>query len=142
VSTKLNRSHVITGEEAIILPCLGRTERDMQNGKPQFVTVEDSMSVVHRSQGTHEPASAHLRSEPAIVCQLAAATFGAQQLVDWHSLSTNYDLIREEIQAVIPDFENFNKRVRQPEGFLLPNGPRDGANFTTPSGKAHFMVDQ
>ena len=141
VSTKLNRSHVITGDEAIILPCLGRSERDVRNGKPQFVTVEDSMSVVHRSQGAHEPASDQLRSEPAIVCELAAATLGAKKGVDWLSLSTNYDRIREEIQAVIPGFEDFNKRVRQPEGFLLPNGPREGANFTTPSGKAHFMVD-
>lgn len=142
VSTKLNRSHVITGEEAIILPCLGRSERDVQNGKVQFVTVEDSMSVVHRSQGAHEPASTHLRSEPAIVCQLAAATLGNKHNVDWPALAKNYDLVREEVQAVIPGFEDFNRRVRQPEGFVLPNGPRDGANFTTESGKAHFMVDQ
>ena len=142
VSTKLNRSHVITGEEAIILPCLGRTERDLHNGKPRFVTVEDSMSVVHRSQGAHEPASPELHSEPAIVCELAAATLGTQSGVDWHALSADYDLIREEIQAVIPGFEDFNRRVRKPEGFMLPNGPRQGANFTTPSGKAHFMVDE
>ncbi|MFZ1659479.1 MAG: FdhF/YdeP family oxidoreductase [Flavobacteriales bacterium] len=141
VSTKLNRSHVITGMEAIILPCLGRSERDLQNGKPQFVTVEDSMSVVHRSQGAHEPASGDLRSEPAIVCELAAATLGNTHKVDWPAMAKSDDLIREEVQAVIPGFDNFNKRVRQPEGFVLPNGPRDGANFTTPSGKAHFMVD-
>lgn len=141
VSTKLNRSHVITGEEAIILPCFGRSERDVQNGKPQFVTVEDSMSVVHRSQGAHEPASEHLRSEPAIVCELAEATFGSKFGVDWRGMVKNYDLIREEVQAVIPGFDDYNRRVRQPEGFVLPNGPRDGANFTTESGKAHFMVD-
>lgn len=141
VSTKLNRSHVITGEEAIILPCLGRTERDVRNGKPQFVTVEDSMSVVHRSQGKHEPASEHLRSEPAIICELAATTLGARTSIAWAALANDYDLIREEVQAVIPGFADFNKRVRRPEGFLLPNGPRDGANFTTPSGKAVFMVD-
>ncbi len=141
VSTKLNRSHVVSGEEAIILPCLGRTERDLHNGRPRFVTVEDSMSVVHRSQGAHEPASAELRSEPDIICQLAMATLGPNNGVDWQRLSGEYDLVREEIQAVIPGFEDFNRRVRKPEGFLLPNGARQGANFTTPSGKAHFMVD-
>src|SRR5690606_17749484 len=77
-----------------------------------------------------------------IVCELAAATLGTQSGVDWHALSADYDLIREEIQAVIPGFEDFNRRVRKPEGFMLPNGPRQGANFTTPSGKAHFMVDE
>jgi molybdopterin-dependent oxidoreductase alpha subunit len=142
VSTKLNRSHVITGEEAIILPCLGRSERDLQNGKAQFVTVEDSMSVVHRSQGAHKPASGQLRSEPAIICGLAAATLGGRGNVNWHALAADHDLVREEIQAVIPGFSDFNKRVRRPEGFVLPNGPRDGAHFTTDNAKAHFMVDQ
>jgi molybdopterin-dependent oxidoreductase alpha subunit len=142
VSTKLNRSHVITGEEAIILPCLGRSERDVRNGKAQFVTVEDSMSVVHRSQGAHAPASGQLRSEPAIICELAAATLGNKYPVDWHAMSDNYDLVREEVQVVIPGFDDFNRRVRKPEGFVLPNGPRDGAHFTTDNAKAHFMVDQ
>jgi molybdopterin-dependent oxidoreductase alpha subunit len=140
VSTKLNRSHVVSGEEAIILPCLGRSERDLHQGKPMFVTVEDSMSVVHRSQGAHEPASPQLRSEPTIVCELAAATLKPGKL-DWQKLAHDYDAVREEIQAVIPGFDDFNRRVRQPDGFLLPNGPRDGAQFTTPSGKAHFLVD-
>ncbi|MEO8732978.1 MAG: molybdopterin dinucleotide binding domain-containing protein, partial [Flavobacteriales bacterium] len=141
VSTKLNRSHVITGEEAIILPCLGRSERDVQNGKVQFVTVEDSMSVVHRSQGVHEPASHQLHSEPAIICELAAATLGNTNKVDWQAMAKDYDLIREEVQVVIPGFDDFNRRVRKPEGFVLPNGPRDGAHFTTDDAKAHFMVD-
>jgi molybdopterin-dependent oxidoreductase alpha subunit len=141
VSTKLNRSHVVSGEEAIILPCLGRTERDLHGGKPMFVTVEDSMSVVHRSQGAHEPASPELRSEPTILCELAAATLGNRSTVDWAKLAHDYDAIREEVQAVIPGFEDFNRRVRKPDGFLLPNGARQGANFTTPTGKAHFMVD-
>jgi molybdopterin-dependent oxidoreductase alpha subunit len=144
ISTKLNRSHVITGAEAIILPCLGRTERDIPydrpDGRPRFVTVEDSMSVVHRSQGMHEPASPHLRSEPEIVAGIAHATLGNAHSVDWIGLARDYDLIREEIQAVIPGFDDFNKRVRKPEGFVLPNGPRDGATFTTPSGKGHFSV--
>jgi molybdopterin-dependent oxidoreductase alpha subunit len=150
VSTKLNRSHVITGEEAIILPCLGRSELDLafaldgtavKNGKPQFVTVEDSMSVVHRSQGAHTPASEALRSEPWIVCAVAAATLGDGVPVQWSALAQNNDLIREEIQAVIPGFEDFNKRVRAPDGFVLPNGARDGARFTTPDGRAKFSVD-
>lgn len=147
VSTKLNRSHVITGEEAIILPCLGRSERDLTSAaagtapRPQFVTVEDSMSVVHRSQGAHEPASPHLRSEPAIICGLAAAVLGPRSTVDWHALAQDHDRVRDEIAAVIPGFADFNRRVRTPDGFVLPNGPRDGARFTTPSGKARFSVD-
>ncbi|HEX2616698.1 MAG TPA: molybdopterin dinucleotide binding domain-containing protein, partial [Flavobacteriales bacterium] len=150
ISTKLNRSHVITGEEAIILPCLGRSERDNAPpydavkgglGKPQFVTVEDSMSVVHRSQGSHEPASPHLRSEPAIVCGLAASTLGTEHGIDWLGFPHEYDRIRDEIAAVIPGFADFNKRVRKPDGFVLPNGPRDGARFTTPSGRGRFSVD-
>ncbi|MDQ3101635.1 MAG: FdhF/YdeP family oxidoreductase, partial [Bacteroidota bacterium] len=140
VSTKLNRSHVITGEEAIILPCLGRSERDMQNGKPQFVTVENSMSVVSRSQGSHEPAAPHLKSEVAIVCGLAAETLKDRSQLPWLEFVKNYDLIRDEIEAVIPGFERFNERVRKPDGFYLPNGPREG-DFTTPSGKAQFRVD-
>jgi molybdopterin-dependent oxidoreductase alpha subunit len=140
VSTKLNRSHVITGEEAIILPCLGRSERDIQNGKPQFVTVENSMGVVSRSQGTHEPAAPHLKSEVAIVCGLAAATLKNGPQLPWLDYVKNYDLIRDEIEAVIPGFERYNERVRKPDGFYLPNGPREG-RFTTASGKAQFRVD-
>ncbi len=140
VSTKLNRSHVITGEEAIILPCLGRSERDLQKGKLQFVTVENSMGVVHRSQGTHEPAAPHLKSEVAIVCGLAAETLKGRSEFPWLEMVNNYDLIRDEIEAVIPGFERYNERVRKPDGFYLPNGPREG-RFTTPSGKAQFRVD-
>jgi molybdopterin-dependent oxidoreductase alpha subunit len=140
ISTKLNRSHVITGEEALILPCLGRSERDVQHGRPQFVSVENSMSVVHRSQGTHTPASEMLRSEPAIVAGLAQATLGAATTVPWLTLVQSYDRIREEIQAVVPGFEDFNRRVRNPNGFLLPNGPREGT-FTTATRKAQFSID-
>ncbi len=144
ISTKLNRSHIITGAEAIILPCLGRSERDIAHdlpqGRPRFVTVEDSMSVVHRSQGAHEPASPHLRSEPEIVAGIAHATLGHKHGMDWHALGQDYDRIREEIQAVIPGFDDFNRRVRRPDGFVLPNGPRDNATFTTDSGKGHFSV--
>ncbi|MEZ4756389.1 MAG: FdhF/YdeP family oxidoreductase [Flavobacteriales bacterium] len=150
ISTKLSRSHIITGEEAIILPCLGRSERDLPHrldgtpvpgGRPLFVTVEDSMSVVHRSQGSHEPASPHLRSEPWIVCGIATATLGDGVPVAWSELAYGYDRIRDEIASVIPGFHDFNQRVRKPDGFVLPNGARDGARFTTPTGRARFSID-
>ncbi|HPF90348.1 MAG TPA: FdhF/YdeP family oxidoreductase [Flavobacteriales bacterium] len=144
ISTKLSRSHLITGAEALILPCYGRSERDIAfdtpGGKPRFVTVEDSMSVVHRSQGAHEPASPHLRSEPEIIAGIAQATLGERPNLRWREWARDYDLIRDEVEAVIPGFTDFNKRVRKPDGFVLPNGPRDGAAFSTPSGKGHFSV--
>ena len=139
VSTKLNRSHLITGKQALILPCLGRTESDVQNGQPQFVTVENSMGLVHKSAGTLDPASEQLLSEPAIVCNLAMATLGDRSSLDWEAMMRNYDSIRDAIAATIPGFESYNSRVRQPNGFYLPNGPREG-NFPTPSGKAQFTV--
>ena len=120
ISTKLNRSHLVTGKEAIILPCLGRTERDVQKSGRQFVTVENSMRVVHRSRGRLEPASEHLRSEPAIVAGLARAVLGKESKVPWESFTNNYDRIRDRIARVIPDFKNFNKRVRSANGFSLP----------------------
>lgn len=150
ISTKLSRSHVITGEEAIILPCLGRSERDLPYtlesvevaaGKPQFVTVEDSMSVVHRSQGSRPPAAPQLRSESWIVCGIADATLPAHPSLRWKQWASDNDAVRNEIEAVIPGFQDFNKRVRTPDGFVLPNGARDGARFTTGSGLAKFSVD-
>ena len=129
ISTKLNRSHLITGEEAILLPCLGRTEEDGN----QFVTVEDSMSVVHRSQGKQTPAGSELRSEIAIVCDLASKLLDT----DWSQYKRNYDQIRSEIEAVVPGFSDFNRRVRHPSGFSLPILPRQGI-FPTVDGKAHF----
>jgi molybdopterin-dependent oxidoreductase alpha subunit len=139
VSTKLNRAHLVHGRRALILPCLGRTERDVRASGPQFVTVENSMGIVHTSRGAVEPASEHLRSEPDIVASLARATLGARGTVDWAGLVEDYDRIRERISRTIPGFEDFNARVRAPGGFSLPNGPREG-RFTTPSGKAHFTV--
>ncbi|MEI6273297.1 MAG: molybdopterin dinucleotide binding domain-containing protein, partial [Phycisphaerae bacterium] len=136
VSTKLNRSHLITGAQALILPCLGRTELDVQATGPQFVCVENSMGVVHSSRGNLEPASEHLMSEPAIVAALANATLG----VDWSSLVGNYDLIRNHIANVIPGFENLNQKVRQSGGFELPHEVRDSNNFGTPSKRAIFTV--
>jgi molybdopterin-dependent oxidoreductase alpha subunit len=139
VSTKLNRAHLVTGRAGIILPCLGRTEADVQQGAPQFVTVENSMGVVHRSQGTLAPASDDLLSEVRIVARLAAATLGHTSTVDWQGLADDYDRIRDAIEAVIPGFTDYNARVRTPNGFLLPNGPRE-RSFATASGKAHFTV--
>ncbi len=139
VSTKLNRSHLTTGAQALILPCLGRTERDIQGGVPQVVTVEDSMGVVHRSQGRLQPASAHLLSEPAIVARLAHTTLGDKSSVPWLALAKDYDAIRERISRVVPDFEDFNRRIRSPFGFVLPNAARD-RRFVTKSGKAELTL--
>ena len=141
VSTKLNRSHAVTGEAALILPCLGRTERDEQSAGAQFVTVEDSMSMVHASRGRLAPASAHLRSEVAIVAGLAGELFGAEDDIDWASMAGSYDLIRDHVARVIPGFGDFNARVRQPDGFQLPHGPRDSRTFPTATGKANFSVN-
>jgi molybdopterin-dependent oxidoreductase alpha subunit len=141
VSTKLNRSHAVTGDAALILPCLGRTERDEQAAGEQFVSVEDSMSMVHKSRGRLSPASAHLRSEVAVVAGLGRALFGDGDQVDWAGLAGNYDLIRDHIERVIPGFADFNRRVRQPDGFQLPHGPRDSRTFPTATGKANFTVN-
>ena len=138
VSTKLNRSHLITGKRALILPCLGRSEKDVQAEGPQFVTVEDSMSVVSSSRGSLKPASEHLLSEPAIVARLARATLGERSTVDWEGLVANYDRIRDHIAKVIPGFHDYNRRIRE-GSFYLPNSARE-LKFETPSGKAHFTV--
>ena len=140
VSTKLNRSHLVHGKTALILPCLGRTEIDLQEGDEQFVSVENSMGIVHKSQGRLEPASAHLLSEPQIVARLAATTLGRKSKVAWEALAANYDAVRDKIEACVPGFENYNERVRKPGGFYLPNGARE-RRFNTPSGRAHFTVN-
>ncbi|MGB6200742.1 MAG: FdhF/YdeP family oxidoreductase [Candidatus Acidiferrales bacterium] len=139
ISTKLNRAHLITGEQALILPCLGRTEMDLQTSGQQFVSVEDTTGVVHMSRGTLPPASPHLRSEPAIVAGIARATLKDQTTVNWQGLAENYDRIREHIEHVVPGFTEYNIRVRQPGGFYLPNAPREGT-FKTPSKRAKFSV--
>lgn len=139
VSTKLNRSHLVTGEEAIVLPCLGRSERDLREAGPQFVTVEDSMSVVHASSGALPPASDQLRGEPAIVAGLARAVLGSRSTVPWERLAADYDAIRDHIARVIPGFEDMNRRVREPGGFVLPNGVRE-RRFDTEVGRARFSV--
>jgi molybdopterin-dependent oxidoreductase alpha subunit len=139
VSTKLNRSHLEHGREALILPCLGRTERDERNGVEQFVTVEDSMGMIHASAGRLKPGSAQLRSEVAIVTGLAAAVFGED--VGWGAMGADYSLIRSHITAVVPGFDDFEARVAVPGGFALPNAPRDSRTFRTATGKARLTVN-
>ncbi|HKY30659.1 MAG TPA: FdhF/YdeP family oxidoreductase [Pyrinomonadaceae bacterium] len=141
VSTKLNRAHLITGEQALILPCLGRTEIDQQATGAQFVTTENSMAVVQASRGSLQPASPHLLSEPAIVARLARATLGDRTTVDWEGMTDDYDRIRDQIARVIPGFDDYNQRVRQPGGFYLPSYPRERI-FKTSSGRAEFTVHE
>lgn len=141
VSTKLNRSHLIHGKGALILPCIGRTDKDIQASGEQFVSVENSMGVVHSSKGVLTPPSAHLKSEPAIVAGLAKATLGTRSRVDWDHMIANYDHIRDAIERTIPGFDDYNRRVREPNGFYLPNGARKG-EFKTPDGKAQLTVNE
>ncbi len=138
VSTKLNRSHLVHGREAIILPCLGRTDVDIVNSEEQFVSVENSMGVVHSSRGSLTPVSDKLMSEVAIVCHLAKATLKNTN-IDWDKYSKHYDLIRDDIEKVIKGFENYNLRVREPAGFYLPNCAREN-RYNTASGKAQFSI--
>lgn len=142
VSTKLNRSHVVPGRSALILPTLGRTEVDEQSTGEQFVTVEDSMSVVHRSRGRLEPAGDGLRSEVAILCGLARALFGAEHPVPWESFVADYDAVRDRIARVVPGCADYNSRVREPDGFVLPHPPREHREFPTATGKANFTNNE
>jgi molybdopterin-dependent oxidoreductase alpha subunit len=138
VATKLNRSHLLVGRESLIFPCLGRTERDIQASGPQSITVEDSMTMVHASTGMLTPASEHLRSEPAIVAGMACATL-PETKVPWRELIADYDRIRDGIECVFPDFQDFNRRIRRPGGFRLPLPPTERV-WRTASGKAQFMT--
>ena len=141
VSTKLNRSHLITGDRALILPCLGRTEIDVQATGPQFVTTENSMGVVQISRGSLLPASEELLSEPQIVARLARATLEHRTTVNWEELANDYDKIRNAIERVIPGFDDYNRRVRESGGFYLPNAARNRV-FNTKTGKAQFTVHE
>lgn len=140
VATKLNRSHLYHGTEALLLPCLSRSERDVQASGEQFLTVEDSMSMVHSTRGRLEPGSEHLRSEVAIVNGIGAALLG--DAIDWNAMSDDYAVIRRHIENVIDGFEDFEERVRVPGGFTLPRGPRDSRTFDTATGKARFTVNR
>tara|TARA_B100000700_G_C15049102_1_gene859402 strand:+ start:1612 stop:3906 length:2295 start_codon:yes stop_codon:yes gene_type:complete len=138
VSTKLNRSHLVTGRTALILPCLGRTEIDVQESGEQFVTVENSMGIVHTSRGGLKPAGENLRSEPWIVASLATSVLDDNR--DWMELISNYDSIRDLMSKALAGFDDYNERVRTPNGFALPNPPRDSRTFNTADKKAHFIA--
>lgn len=141
VITKLNRSALAVGEQALILPCLGRSEIDMQASGEQFVTTESTMLNVQTSKGIFAPASEHLRSEPWIVAELAKATLGPRSTIDWDAMAGDYDNIRNAIARVIDGCEDYNERVRKPGGFYLKNPPHEG-RFDTMSEKAQFKASR
>ena len=140
VSTKLNRNHLVTGKKSLILPCLGRTEIDNQSHGNQFVSVENSMGIVHSSEGHMNPSSSDLMSEPAIVAGIASALESRIEMSDlgWNYLVEDYDRIRDLIEQTIPGFKDYNSRVRNKSGFYLPNSPRDNLTFETDTKKANF----
>jgi len=141
ISTKLNRSHAVVGAEALILPTMGRTEIDLQATGEQFVSVEDTVCAVHASHGRVPPVAPGLLSEVSIVTRLAQAVLGDTVKIDWAGFERNYDLIRDHISHVVAGFDDFNRRVRQEGGFVLPHGPRDSRTFPTPTGKAMLTVN-
>jgi formate dehydrogenase major subunit len=140
VSTKPNRSHVVHGREALILPALGRSEKDLTGGQPQRVTVEDSVCAVHASQGPLPPASSHLRSEVDIVCSMALATLGDRHSIAWAAFRDDYTEIRRRIARVVPGCAGYDEKVDQPGGFVLPHPPRDTRTFPTEKDLAIFTV--
>ncbi|MEO0796741.1 MAG: FdhF/YdeP family oxidoreductase [Verrucomicrobiota bacterium] len=140
VSTKLNRSHLVTGKQALILPCLGRSEIDASAGKEQFLTVENSMGVVHSSHGKFQPASQHLKSEPAIIAGIAQATLDGRSRLPWHTWGADYSALRDQIEQVIPGFDDYNERAAQPGGFYLPNHARTG-DFSSIGGSVPFSIN-
>ncbi|WP_100444738.1 FdhF/YdeP family oxidoreductase [Glycomyces xiaoerkulensis] len=142
ISTKPNRSHVVTGASALILPALGRTDLDFRGGTEQFTTVEDSMGLVHATRGRVRPLSEHMRSEVAIVSGLARRLFGPDEHLPWEELASDNDRIRDRIERVVPGFEDYNARARRPGGFALPHAPRDERAFPTATGKANFTVNE
>lgn len=141
VSTKLNRSHLVHGKESIILPTLSRSDIDTVNGETQIVSTENSMGVVQSSKGILKPVSDNLINETQIVCRLAMATLGRRSVIDWQRYHNNYDAVRDDIEKCIPGFENYNARVRQKEGFYLPNAARDEQRFAKElGGRAPFTL--
>jgi molybdopterin-dependent oxidoreductase alpha subunit len=141
VSTKLNRSHLVGGRTALILPTLGRTDRDVVDGRKQVVSVEDSMSMVHLSRGSLPPPDGDVRSEVAIICALARRLLGPAHPVNWESFAADYDRIRDEIAVVVPGCADYNRRVREPDGFALPHPPRDSREFPTATKRANFATN-
>ncbi|GAA4811501.1 FdhF/YdeP family oxidoreductase [Litoribaculum gwangyangense] len=141
VSTKLNRSHLVTGNEALILPCLGRTEKDYQKTGLQIQSVENSMGIVSSTKGILEPCSEALLSEVAVVCGVANATLKNKSKVNWLQYRDDYNLVRNDISEVVAGFENYNKRLQKPSGFYLPNGARS-REFSTNTGKAQFSINK
>ncbi len=139
IATKLNRSHLLTAKTSLVLPCLGRTDLDTQASGPQAVTVEDSMSMVHASRGFLKPPSGVLKSEPAIIANIAKATLGDRHGIDWDGLIANYDRIRDKIEEVFPDFHEFSKRARVRGGFRL-DVAASFRRWNTENGKANFLV--
>ncbi len=139
VSTKLNRSHFVHGKEAIVLPCLSRSDKDIHDGQEHFVTTEGTTGVVQSSKGVLTPVSNDLLSETVILCRLAKATLGEKSKVNWDKFEKDYDTIRDDIEKVVKGFDNYNDRVRVKGGFYLPNGPRK-QTFETETGKAMFTV--
>jgi molybdopterin-dependent oxidoreductase alpha subunit len=141
VSTKLNRSHLVTGKEALILPCLGRTEKDYQKTGIQIQSVENSMGIVSSTKGVLEPCSDNLLSEVAVVCGIANATLKKRSKINWLHYKDDYNLVRDDIAEVVSGFDNYNKRIRNPSGFYLPNGARF-RKFNTKTGKANFSINK
>ena len=141
VSTKLNRSHLVHGKEALILPCYSRSDKDIINGVEQIVSCENSMGVVQLSKGVLNPISDQFLSETQIICRLAKETIGDRTKVDWSKYESNYDYVRDLIAKVIPGCEDYNRKIRKPGGFYLPNDPREGKFKTEKYGnKAAFSV--
>ncbi|GGG02939.1 formate dehydrogenase subunit alpha [Rhodococcoides trifolii] len=140
ISTKINRSHLVTGDVALILPTKGRTEKDIQAGGPQWISVEDSTCSVHSSRGPLDPPSAHVKSEVDILTRIAEATIGDRYGIEWKSFRDDYRTIREHISRVVPGCEGYEVNVRRPGGFILPHPPRDSRTFPTTSGLGEFFV--
>ncbi len=142
ISTKLNRNHAVIGDEALILPTLGRSDIDLQASGPQFLSVEDSVCAVHATKGRVEPIAPTLLSEVSIVTRLATAVLGDKVSINWTGFEENYDLIRDHISRVVNGCANYNQLIRQDGGFILPHGPRDSRTFPTPSGRAQLTVNE
>jgi formate dehydrogenase major subunit len=140
ISTKLNRSHLVCGETALILPTKGRTEKDIQASGPQWISVEDSTCCVHSSRGPLEPASPQLKSEVEIICRIAEATVGDRHNIAWQAMREDYSVIRTHISRVVPGCESYEVNVHRPGGFVMPHPPRDSRTFETKSGKAEFVA--